>query len=162
MENKITVAELDIVVSATAERPYYQIKYRLSGHKDYNIGFGSYNLKTVIYWKENNFIVKEEGETKCDELMNDKISDAIDVIVPTLLALITAEMERTNDELTAEMERTNDEDKNKENFVKVMALMGLSESMNDFCKKYIYKENEKDKKDKPSFDIGILKILGGF
>lgn len=151
MENKVTVAELDIIVSETAERPYYQIKYRLSGHKLYNIGFGSYDLKTVIYWKENNFIVKEEDETKCNELLNDKISDAIDVIVPTLLALITAEMERTNDE-----------EKSKENVVKLMALMGLSKSVNDFCKKYVYEEKEKDKKDKPPFDIGVLKILGGY
>ena len=150
-ENKVTVAELDIVVSETAERPYYQIKYRLSGHKLYNIGYGSYDLKTVIYWKENNFIAKEEDEANCDELMNDKISDAIDVIVPALLSL-----------LTAEMERTNDEEKSKESIAKLIALMGLRESMNDFCKKYIYKENEKDKKDKPSFDIGILKILGGY
>ena len=95
--------------------------------------------------------MENKMETKYNELLDNKISDAIDVIVPALLSL-----------LTAEMERTNDEDKDKENFVKLMALMGLSESMNDFCKKYIHKENEKDKKDKPSFDIGILKILGGF
>ena len=76
--------------------------------------------------------MENKMETKYNELLDNKISDAIDVIVPMLLAL-----------LTAEMERTNDEEKSKENFVKLMALMVLSESANDFCKKYIYKENEK-------------------
>ena len=94
--------------------------------------------------------MENKMETKYNELLDNKISDAIDVIVPALLSL-----------LTEEVERTNVEEKSKENIVKLMALMGLIESMNDFCKKYIYKENEKDKKDKPSFDIGILKILGG-
>lgn len=95
--------------------------------------------------------MENKMETKYNELLDNKISDAIDVIVPTLLALITAEMERTNDE-----------EKSKENVVKLMALMGLSESVTDFCKKYVYKEKEKDKEDKPPFDIGILKILGGY
>ena len=95
--------------------------------------------------------MENKMETKYNELLDNKISDAIDVIVPALLSL-----------LTAEMERMNDEDKDKENIVNLMAFMGLIESANDFCEKYIYKENEKDKKDKPSFDIGILKILGGF
>lgn len=63
---KIKVDKLQIVVTGTKEKPYFQIYYHEVGKGYDNLGFGSYDLNNVFDWKEQYFevqhleVVKEE------------------------------------------------------------------------------------------------------
>ena len=57
VDEKVKVTSLDIIVTGTKEKPYFEIKYKEVGKKDYNIGYGSYDLNTVFDWKETCFEV---------------------------------------------------------------------------------------------------------
>lgn len=52
---KIKVTELEIIVTGTKERPYYEIKYKEVGKDYFNIGYSSYYLNNVFDWKEECF-----------------------------------------------------------------------------------------------------------
>lgn len=41
---KVKVTELEIVVTGTKEKPYFNIKYKEVGKEDYDIGYSSYDL----------------------------------------------------------------------------------------------------------------------
>jgi hypothetical protein len=69
--NKLVVDDIEVIVRGIANKPYYEIKYREVGNDDYNIGFGSYDLNNVLKWKEEEFEVVSEKETK--EVTNEKI-----------------------------------------------------------------------------------------
>lgn len=62
--NKLVVDDIEVIVRGIANKPYYEIKYREVGNDDYNIGFGSYDLNNVLKWKEEEFEVVSEKETK--------------------------------------------------------------------------------------------------
>ena len=47
---KIKVTSAEIIVHGTAEKPYYEIKYREVGGSEYRIGYSSYNLNNVFEW----------------------------------------------------------------------------------------------------------------
>lgn len=55
--NKVKVEEAEIVVHGTVDKPYFEIKYREIGKKDYNIGYSSYDIRNVFGWLESEFDV---------------------------------------------------------------------------------------------------------
>lgn len=58
---KIKVKELDIIVSGTLEKPYFEIKYVLLDGS-VHVGYSSYELKNVFGWKNECFEVVSEEE----------------------------------------------------------------------------------------------------
>lgn len=55
LEEKIKVTSLEIIVTGTKDKPYFEIKYKELGKEDYSIGYSSYDLKNVFGWKEECF-----------------------------------------------------------------------------------------------------------
>ena len=53
--DKIKVTSLEIIVTGSKRKPYYEIKYKEVGTNNYNIGYSSYNLDFVLDWKEKCF-----------------------------------------------------------------------------------------------------------
>lgn len=64
--SKVKVEEAEIVVHGTADKPYFEIKYREVGKKDYNIGYSSYDVRKVFGWLESEFEIvgKSDDDTK--------------------------------------------------------------------------------------------------
>ena len=63
LEEKIKVTSLEIIVTGTKDKPYFEIKYKEVGKEDYNIGYSSYDLNNVFSWKEECFeIVNQLAE----------------------------------------------------------------------------------------------------
>lgn len=63
--SKVKVEEAEIVVHGTADKPYFEIKYREVGKKDYNIGYSSYDVRKVFGWLESEFdIVGKSNDIK--------------------------------------------------------------------------------------------------
>lgn len=62
--DKIKVTKLQIIVSGTKEKPYYELMYKEVGKDDFSIGYSSYDLNNVFDWKENCFelVVTEDNE----------------------------------------------------------------------------------------------------
>ena len=72
VEEKIKVTSLEINVTGTKDKPYFEIKYKEVGKEDYNIGYSSYDLNNVFGWKEKCFeIVNELAEEYKDKLDNE-------------------------------------------------------------------------------------------
>lgn len=62
-EEKIKVTSLEIIVTGTKDKLYFEIKYKEVGKDDYTIGYSSYDLNNVFDWKEDCFeIVNELAE----------------------------------------------------------------------------------------------------
>lgn len=60
---KVKVTSLEIIVTGTKEKPYFEIKYKEVDKEEYNIGYGSYNLNNVFSWKEECFeIINQQAE----------------------------------------------------------------------------------------------------
>ena len=58
---KIKVTSLEIIVTGKREKPYFEIKYKEVGKRNYNIGYSSYNLSNVFTWRDECFeIVKSK------------------------------------------------------------------------------------------------------
>ena len=57
--NKEKVTELSIIMEMIDNKPYYSLQYRNIGEKDYNIGYSSYNLKTVLGFIDEYFELVE-------------------------------------------------------------------------------------------------------
>ena len=63
LEEKIKVTSLEIIVTGTKAKPYFEIRYKEVGKKDYSIGYSSYDLNNVFEWKEECFeIVNQVAE----------------------------------------------------------------------------------------------------
>lgn len=63
LKEKIKVTSLEIIVTGTKDKPYFEIKYKEVGKEDYNIGYSSYDLNNVFGWKDECFeIVKDLAE----------------------------------------------------------------------------------------------------
>lgn len=60
--SKVKVEEAEIVVHGTVDKPYFEIKYREVGKKDYNIGYSSYDIRNVFGWLESEFEVVGESD----------------------------------------------------------------------------------------------------
>lgn len=80
MENereKVKVTSLEIIVTGTKDKPYFEIKYKEVGKEDYNIGYGSYDLNNVFGWKNECFeivnqLAEEYKKTCVEELLEAK------------------------------------------------------------------------------------------
>lgn len=59
---KIKATSADIIVTGTAEKHYYEIKYREIGCSEYHIGYGSYDLNNVIEWLRECFEIVNTDE----------------------------------------------------------------------------------------------------
>lgn len=54
--NKVErVTELSIIKEMIDSKPYYSVQYRNVGEDDYNIGYSSYSLKTVLEFIDEYF-----------------------------------------------------------------------------------------------------------
>ena len=49
------VTELSIIKEIINNKPYYSVQYRNVGEDDYNIGYSSYSLKTVLKFIDEYF-----------------------------------------------------------------------------------------------------------
>ena len=62
-KEKVKVTSLEIIVTGTKEKPYFEIKYKEVGEEHYHIGYSSYDLNNVFEWKEECFeIVNQVAE----------------------------------------------------------------------------------------------------
>lgn len=76
MESKISekdvrkekVSSAEIIVTGTADKPYYEIKYYDLSDRKYHIGYSSYDLGNVFGWLKECFEIVEEPH----EMMSDK------------------------------------------------------------------------------------------
>lgn len=66
------VTDLSIIMDMIADKtPYYSIRYRNVGEDDYNIGYSSLNLKTVLGFIDEYFEIVENGkQTNADRIRN--------------------------------------------------------------------------------------------
>lgn len=58
-KNKIKTNFAKIVVSGSAEKPYYNILYFDSVDKNYHVGFGSFYLAYVFKWLSEEFEIED-------------------------------------------------------------------------------------------------------
>nr|DAM50577.1 MAG TPA: hypothetical protein [Caudoviricetes sp.] len=69
--NKAKVDSLEIIAQMLDNKPYYELKYRQLGKKDYSIGYSSYDLKIVLDYIDTYFeIVKSDNHTNADRIRN--------------------------------------------------------------------------------------------
>lgn len=69
--NKARVNSLEIIARMLDDKPYYELKYRQVGKKDYSIGYSSYDLKTVLGCIDEYFeIVESDKQTNTDRIRN--------------------------------------------------------------------------------------------
>ena len=64
IKEKIKVKSLEIIVTGTEEKPYYEIKYESLEGGMTHIGYGSFDLKNVFKWKQEYFEVVKGGKVK--------------------------------------------------------------------------------------------------
>ena len=66
------VTDLSIIMDMIAGKtPYYSIRYKNVGEDDYNIGYSSFNLKTVLEFIDEYFeIVESDRQTNADRIRN--------------------------------------------------------------------------------------------
>lgn len=65
--NKVKVNSLEIISRMINDKPYYEVKYRQVGKKDYSIGYSSYDLKIVLEYIGTYFeIVENDKCTNAD------------------------------------------------------------------------------------------------
>lgn len=69
--NKAKVDSLEIIARMLDDKPYYELKYRQVGKKDYSIGYSSYDLKTVLGYIDTYFeIVESDKPTNAGRIRN--------------------------------------------------------------------------------------------
>ena len=65
------VTDLSIIMEMIDSKPYYSVQYRNVGEDGYNIGYSSYNLKTVLEFIGEYFeIVESDRQTNADRIRN--------------------------------------------------------------------------------------------
>lgn len=65
------VTDLSIIMEMIDSKPYYSVQYRNVGEDGYNIGYSSYNLKTVLEFIGEYFeIVESDSQTNADRIRN--------------------------------------------------------------------------------------------
>ena len=67
----VKVNSLEIIVRMIDDKPYYEVKYREVGKKEYSIGYSSYSLKTVLGFIDEYFeIVESKEQTNANRIRN--------------------------------------------------------------------------------------------
>lgn len=65
------VTDLSIIMEMIDSKPYYSVQYRNVGENGYNIGYSSYDLKTVLEFIDEYFeIVENDKQTNADRIRN--------------------------------------------------------------------------------------------
>lgn len=65
------VTDLSIIMEMIDGKPYYSVQYRNVGENGYNIGYSSYDLKTVLEFINEYFeIVENDKQTNADRIRN--------------------------------------------------------------------------------------------
>lgn len=59
---KIKVSSIYVIVSEHCNKQYYEIRYKEVGNDFYNIGYSSFNLEQVLYWRHRCFEVVSADE----------------------------------------------------------------------------------------------------
>lgn len=62
------VTELELIFRMIGKKPYYEIKYKKVGENFYHIGYSSYDVETVLMYKEKYFEIVEGKETNADRI----------------------------------------------------------------------------------------------
>lgn len=79
--NKAKVDSLEIIARMLDDKPYYELKYRQVGKKDYSIGYSSYDLKTVLEFIDEYFeIVESDKQTNADRIRNMSDEELVEFI----------------------------------------------------------------------------------
>lgn len=75
------VTDLSIIMEMIDGKPYYSVQYRNVGENGYNIGYSSYDLKTVLEFIDESFeIVESDKQTLADRIRNmsdDELADTL-------------------------------------------------------------------------------------
>lgn len=67
----VKVDSLEIIVRMIGNKPYYEVKYREVGEKDYSVGYSSYDLKIVLGFIAEYFeIAESDKHTNADRIRN--------------------------------------------------------------------------------------------
>lgn len=79
------VTDLSIIMDMIAGKtPYYSIRYKNVGEDDYNIGYSSFNLKTVLGCIDEYFeIVESDKHTNADRIRNmsdEELAEFLDIV----------------------------------------------------------------------------------
>ena len=83
--NIVKVNSLEIIVRMIDGKPYYEVKYREFGKKDYSIGYSSYSLKTVLGFVDEYFeIVESKEQTNADRIRNMSDEELAELITGSL------------------------------------------------------------------------------
>lgn len=59
---KIKVSSIYVIAREHCNKPYYEIRYKEVGNDFYNIGYSSFNLEQVLYWRHRCFEVVSADE----------------------------------------------------------------------------------------------------
>lgn len=87
--NKAKVDSLEIIAQMLDDKPYYELKYRLVGKKDYSIGYSSYDLKSVLSDIDTYFeIVKSDKQTNADRIRNMSDEELADTLFDSCLEVM--------------------------------------------------------------------------
>lgn len=68
--NKAKVDSLEIIARMLDDKPYYELKYRQVGKKDYSVGYSSYDLKIVLGYIDTYFELVDVKATNADRIRN--------------------------------------------------------------------------------------------
>lgn len=75
------VTDLSIIMEMIDSKPYYSVQYRNVGENGYNIGYSSYNLKTVLEFIYEYFeIVESDKQTNADRIRNMSDEELVELI----------------------------------------------------------------------------------
>lgn len=78
------VTDLSIIMEMIDGKPYYSVQYRNVGENGYNIGYSSYNLKTVLEFIDEYFeIVESDKHTNADRIRNmsdEELAEFLDIV----------------------------------------------------------------------------------
>jgi hypothetical protein len=104
--NKIKTHFARIIVSGTAEKPYYDIMYFDPTDGEYHIGFGSYYLKYVFGWLAEEFEIVDAPNVPNEEDEHRKLREENEYLKAKSyeMGIALAEREKRIDILTAQME----------------------------------------------------------
>ena len=82
--SRVKVNSLEIIVRMIGNKPYYELKYRQVGKKDYSIGYSSYDLKIVLGYIDTYFeIVESDNHTNADRIRNmsdEELAEFLDIV----------------------------------------------------------------------------------
>lgn len=83
------VTDLSIIMEMIDSKPYYSVQYRNVGENGYNIGYSSYNLKTVLEFIDEYFeIVESNKQTNANRIRNMSDEELADVLFDSCLEVM--------------------------------------------------------------------------